>query len=57
MVDYPSKKSDHSVMPGLLLGMEERSVLYNLIVIGVVVACLVAINFAFDEMERRNLKR
>jgi hypothetical protein len=32
-------------------------VLYDLIMLGVVVACLVAIHFAFDAMQRRNVKR
>ena len=32
-------------------------VLYDLIMLGVVVACLFAIHFAFDAMQRRNVKR
>jgi hypothetical protein len=43
------------MMPGLAARQKERSVLYNLIVIGVVVACLVAIHFAFDALQRRNV--
>jgi hypothetical protein len=32
-------------------------VLYDLIMLGVVVACLVAIHFVFGAMQRRNAKR
>ena len=31
--------------------------LYDLIMLGIVVACLVAIHYAFDAMQRKNVKR
>ena len=42
-------------MPGYR--QEGTFVLYDLIMLGIVVACVVAIHFAFDAMQRRNLKR
>ena len=40
-----------------MVRQEELFVLYDLIMLGVVVACLVAIHLVFDAMQRRNLKR
>jgi hypothetical protein len=44
-------------MPGPCTRQEERFVLYDLIMLGIVAACLVAIHLTFDALQRRSVKR